>query len=338
MTDKNRTDDLDWEDIRYFVALARHRSLSASARALRVNHATVSRRLAKLEALLGRLLFERRAEGYVLTADGRAVLDEANAMDRAAAAVRLRLEANTELRGLVRLTAGRSLSEGFLIDRLDGLRRLYPTIDLELIGDVRLLSLARREADLALRFGRPKNSELVARRVGTISFGLYVTSRLHEKEHAADQLPLIGFDKESSSIAEAEWLEQHFPNRRFSFRVNSQTGQAAAARAGFGIALLPRYLAADDSGLAELSGDFPLLEREVWLLVRPDLAKVARVRAVADYLVELFHRERRRLEDRPSRSEGQPAKRPLEMSCESQDSPRSDHVLHQPVGTGLPGP
>ncbi|WP_315805401.1 LysR family transcriptional regulator [Bradyrhizobium sp. SZCCHNS3002] len=291
MPDKKLTDDLDWEDVRYFLALGRHCSLSATARALRVTHATVSRRVTRLEALLGRPLFERRAGGYSLTLDGKAVFDEATAMDNAASSVLRRLDESTGLSGLVRLTAGRSLAEGFLVERLDGLRRRHPAIDIEIIGDVRLLSLARGEADLALRFGKPKNSELAARRVGTIAFGLYIASSLRYGSDVATRLPLIGFDKAGDSIAEAEWLARHFAGRRFSFRGNSQAAQAAAARAGFGIALLPRYLAANDPRLAEIACDKPLLERELWLLFRSDLRRVARVRAVADYLIELFRRE-----------------------------------------------
>lgn len=286
---------MDWEDVRYFVALARHRSLSAAARALRVNHATVSRRVARLEALLARPLFDRHTDGYTLTLDGKAVLDEASTMDNAASSISRRRDENTGLSGLVRLTAGRSLAEGFLIERLDGLHRRHPAIDVEVIGDVRLLSLARREADLALRFGKPKSSELAARRVGTIFFGLYVAAALRYEPDVAARLPLIGFDKEGDSIAEAEWLSRYFPGRRFSFRGNSQIAQAGAARAGFGVALLPRYLVADDPRLAEVACDKPLLEREVWLLVRPDLTRVPRVRAVADYIFELFRRERERL-------------------------------------------
>lgn len=277
------------------MALARHRSLSATARALRVNHATVSRRVARLEALIGRPLFDRHADGYALTLDGKAVLDEASTMDSAASSMLRRLDESAGLSGLVRLTAGRSLAEGFLIDRLDGLHRRHPAIDVEVIGEVRLLSLARREADIALRFGKPKSSELAARRVGTISFGLYVAAGLRHAPDAAARLPLIGFDKEGDSIAEAEWLSRNFPGRRYSFRGNGQAAQAAAARAGFGVALLPRYLAADDPRLAEIACDEPLLEREVWLLVRPDLTRVLRIRAVADYLFELFRRERHRL-------------------------------------------
>jgi len=98
MPERKRTAGLDWEDIRYFVALARHGSLSGTARALRVNHATVARRVASLETKLGRSLFVRRADGYALTADGKAVLDEAQAMDEAALSVLQRLDVGTELR------------------------------------------------------------------------------------------------------------------------------------------------------------------------------------------------------------------------------------------------
>src|SRR6476660_4503907 len=165
MPDRKRTADLDWEDVRYFVALALYGTLSATARALRVNHATVARRVTSLETLLGRPLFERRADGYILTAEGKAVLDEASAMDEAALSVLRRLDAVTELGALVRLPAGRVLAECFLIDRLDGFHERYPAINLEVVGEARVMSLARREADIALRFGLPKDSALVGRRV-----------------------------------------------------------------------------------------------------------------------------------------------------------------------------
>lgn len=292
---KKRTANLDWEDVRYFVALARHGTLSATARALRVNHVTVARRIASLEATVRRSLFERRAEGYLLTADGKAVLDEASLMDEGALSVLRRLDAGTELSGLVRLTAGRTLAENFLIDRLDGLRERYPAIDLELILDARVMSLARREADVALRFGSPKDSELIARRVGRIAFGLYASPACRDRLKAGESPAFIGFGEESDFIAEADWLVRQFGDRRFAFRANNQASQAAAARAGYGVALLPRYLAADDPRLVQVSLAGRLPERDVWLLIRRDLTKVPRVRAVADYLVDLFRRERRRL-------------------------------------------
>jgi DNA-binding transcriptional LysR family regulator len=295
MPDKKRTAGLDWEDIRYFVALARYGTLSETARRLRVNHATVARRISSLETLLGRTLFERRPDGYALSAEGKAVLDEARYMDEAALSVLRRLDAGTELSGMVRLSAGRVLAERFLIERLRAFHERYPAIDLEVIGGSRSVSLARRGADIALRVGSPKDSELIARRVGKIAFGLYASPAYRARLKAGDVPAFIGFDEESDFIAEAGWLAREFADRRFSFRTTSQTTQAAAARAGFGVALLPRYVAVDDQGLVQVSLGKRLPERELWLLIRRDLTKVPRVRAVVDYLIEVFRRDRRLL-------------------------------------------
>src|SRR5262245_13289680 len=292
---KKRTAALDWEDVRYFVALARHGTLSAAARALRVNHATVARRVGSLEALLGKTLFERRADGYLLTAQGKAVLDSARVMDEAALSVLHRQDAGTELNGLVRVTAARPLVERFLVDRLGAFYRRYPSIDVELLAELRVMSLARREADIALRFGSPKDSELVARRIGAIAYGFYGTPAYRDRLKSGQAATFIGYDEDSDFIAEAAWLARQFGDRRFSFRSNSQVAQAAAARAGYGMALLPRYLAAADPGLVPIPRAECLPGRDVWLLVRRELKQVPRVRALADYLAELFRRERRLL-------------------------------------------
>jgi DNA-binding transcriptional LysR family regulator len=295
MADKKRTRRtrrLDWEDVRYFVALARHGSLSATARALRVNHATVARRVTSLETVLGRALFDRRADGYALTTEGKAVLDEADVMDGAALSVLRRLDASTELSGLVRVTTARVLADGFLVDRLGELHQRYPTLDVELITEARVMSLSKREADIAVRLGRPKDSDLIARRAAKVVFGYYASPAYRDKLEAGGQTLYIGYDEDSDFVAEAAWSVRQFHDKRFAFRSNSQMSQAAAARAGYGVALLPRYLAAKDPGLVPISlGELPP-ERDVWLLVRPDLAKVPRVRAVADYLINVFQHER----------------------------------------------
>src|SRR5262249_44291550 len=297
--DKKRTDRLDWEDVRYFVALARHGTLSSTARSFGVHPATVARRIASLETVIGRPLFDRRAMGYVLTAEGQAVLKEASVMDEAALSVLRRLDAGTELSGLVRLAAGPVLAERFLIDRLRAFHERYPAIDLEVIGGSRVVRLAERGADVALRYGTPQDSAPVARRVATIGFrpfGLSAPPAFRDKLKAGQPLVFIGFDEESDFITEAKWLARQFGDRRFSFRTNSQTTQAAAARAGYGIALLPRYIvAAHEPDLVEVSLGGRLPERDVWLLIRRDLKNVPRVRAVTDYLVEGFQRDRRLL-------------------------------------------
>jgi DNA-binding transcriptional LysR family regulator len=217
-------------------------------------------------------------------------------MDEAALSILRRLDAGTELSGRVRLAAGRVLAERFLIDRLRAFHERYPAIDLEVIGGSRVVSLAKREADIALRYGSPKDSELVARRVARLTFGLYASPAYHDKLKAGQSPAFIGFDENSEFIAEAKWLKQQFGDRRFSFRTSSQTTQAAAARAGYGIALLPKYVVeTNEPGLMEVTARENLPERDVWLIIRRDLTKVPRVRVVADYLVKLFQQERRLL-------------------------------------------
>ncbi|MBV8825531.1 MAG: hypothetical protein JO220_11155 [Hyphomicrobiales bacterium] len=196
------------------------------------------------------------------------------------------------MNGLVRVTATYALGDGFLIHRLGELHDRHPGIDIELINDTRIVSLARREADIALRQGSSQESDLTACRVASIAFGLYASPAYRDKLEAGHRAAFIGFDQDSDFIFEAAWLTRQFPARRFVFRTNSQMSQAAAARAGYGLALLPRYLAANDPGLVNIPSGEPIPNRDVWLLIRRDLATVQPIRAVAEYLIELFRRER----------------------------------------------
>ena len=107
-----------------------------------------------------------------------------------------------------------------------------------------MVSLRQARSGRALRYGAPKDSELVGRRVATITFGLYASAAYRDKLKAGQTPAFIGFDEDSDFIAEAKWMAGQFGNQRFSFRTNSQTTQAAAARAGYGVALLPRYIVA----------------------------------------------------------------------------------------------
>lgn len=287
--------DPDWEDLRYFLALARHGSLSAAARALKVSHATVARRVASLEAALQAPLFDRKADGYAPTVRGRRIEGLARSMEDAARASAEMAGLDTELSGLVRLTMARSLADRFVVERLGGFHKLHPAIDLEIIADSRVISLSRREADIALRFGRPKDSELLARRLSAVAFSFYA-SRGYAKTLGTNPSPaMIGFDDENDFIADAAWLNREFPQARFVVRTNSQATQAAAARAGLGVAQLPLHVGDNDSRLVRVALPKKPPDREVWMLLRKDVARLPRVRAVADYLAVLFRRDRRAL-------------------------------------------
>ncbi|MDR3476048.1 MAG: LysR family transcriptional regulator [Devosia sp.] len=296
MDERNRT-RLDWEDVRVFVALARRGSLSGAARSLGVNHATVARRIASLEAAAGGACFERRPGGYALTDRGKRILDAAAAMEDAAG--RLTAAAGAEehpaLRGIVRLSATPSIAESFVIPQLGSLQRAHPGLDIELVADRRLVSLSRHEADLALRLGRPADSTLVGRKLASLAFGLYAAPEVAAAHAARPELaPFISFDDSGSALPEAVWLREALPDARIAFRANGQMAQAAAARVGLGIAPLPHFLAAEDPGLVRVPFPSAPPPRELWLLSRPNSDRVERVRVVKIWLVELFDATRRR--------------------------------------------
>jgi molybdate transport repressor ModE-like protein len=285
----------DWKDVRIFAALARHGSLSATARALAITHATVARRIATLERTLGTKLFRRRPGGYELTGAGRSALEAADAMESAATAL-ARLEPEPALTGVVRVTATTSVAEGFLIPRLVELRRQQPGLDLEISAERHVVSLQRHHADIALRLGRPVRGELLGRRVARVAYRFYGTRRWADRIRRGGAAEFIGFDEAGAQFPEALWLTRTFARSRFAVRCNNQTGQMAAARAGFGIAMLPRFLAGSDPALVEVRlAEIPP-ERELWLLTRPDIDRTPRHRVVADFLIDLVRRERATLQ------------------------------------------
>jgi len=219
----------------------------------------------------------------VPTPEGRALLDAAAPMEEAALALLNRLDHAPGLAGPVRLTTTRPLADCFLVPRLGELASTHPGIDLEVLTGSRPFSLARREADLALRLGAPGDSVLKGRRVAVVGHGFYGAGRW--RDHP--QPPLVGFDSGSMAVPQAAWLERFAAGRRVAFRSDSWTAQAEAAAAGLGVALLPDYVAALHPSLERFVLGAAPPRTELWLLLRPDLASTPRVRAVADFLAEL---------------------------------------------------
>jgi DNA-binding transcriptional LysR family regulator len=292
MAVQKRTADLDWEDVRFFAALARHGTLAATARNLRVTHATVARRLSNLESTLGQPLFARHRAGYRLNAAGAAALGEAAQMELAAGALHsariAQGPAGASVAGQVRITVARVFADGFLAERLGPLTRQHPGLELEIVATSRNLSLARSEAEIALRLARPTAGELVARRVATLDYGFYASPDYKQRVDCGEPPAFIAFDDASDHVPEAGWAQKFFTGRRIALRANSQSAQAAAARGGAGVALLPGLLARSLGGLELVEFDAAPPDRELWLLMRPDVARLARVRVVADHLVGLF--------------------------------------------------
>lgn len=295
MADQKRT-ALDWEDIRIFVALARHGSLSATARALSVNHATIARRIQALEGAMGEKLVERRPDGYVLTPAGTRALGPSSDMEAAASALS-RGGTDDQPRGLVRVNSPPSLSQAFLAVHLAKLTIQFPSLDIDVASDVRNVSLERRETDIALRYGKPQDGDVIAKRLSTIGFGFYAAPGYESHARNSETPSFVGFDEMNAYLPEAVWLSRQFPQARIAFRASNQIAQAAAASAGAGVALLPHFVGRTiaDLRLIQLGDDPP--SRELWLITRRRDRKDASVRAIADFLVELFLEQRTLFED-----------------------------------------
>lgn len=284
---EQKSTPLDWEDVRVFVALARHGSLSAAARALAINHATVARRVLSLEEAVGEKLVERRPDGYLLTPAGSRLLGPASEMEAAAAAF-ARGGGDDRPHGLVRINAPPTLAQGFLVERLARLAVQEPGLDIDVATDVRSVSLERRETDIALRYGRPQDGDVIARMLSVIGFALYATAEYGERLAAGDPLAFVGFDEQNAHLPEAVWLARHYPQARMSFRTSSQLAQAAAARAHAGVALLPCFLGKADPALRPVPLEHQPPDRELWLITRRQDKKDVAIQTVSAFLIRMF--------------------------------------------------
>ena len=298
MADKKRTEP-DWQDIRVFLTLGRHGSLSAAARALSVNHATIARRLHALETTLGEKLVERRPDGYVLTPAGTRTLAAASDME---VAVQTLVRAGTDdtPRGSVRVNAPPALSQGFLVGRLAGVTTRYPGLDIDLAADLRVVSLERHETDVAVRLGRPQGGDVLARSLVTLGYGFYGTPKACRRVEAGADPVFVGFDEVNAHLPEAIWLARHFPRVRVAFRAGNQFAQATAAKADAGLALLPHFIGRMEKRLS-LCRLMPVPPpREVWLLTRRQDRTHQPIRTVVDVLSEMFRDERALFESTPN--------------------------------------
>ncbi len=285
--------DIDWNDLRYLLALARGGSFAAAGRALRTDATTVGRRLRTLEQRLGTPLFLRDAGGVLLpTPTCEIAMAKAEAIEAEIMALSGALDAADPMAlGKVRLTAAPSFIGRLLIPALPGLLARHSGLQLELIGDSRNFNLTRREADMALRLSRPAdaaNGKVVARRIATLEYAVYVAAG---RESHADDLPWIVYEDAMMDLPHARWIAaQAEKSRRSSpLAINDAEALLQAAVAGLGRALLPKILGENADGLRRVeTGDGNPPVREMWLLVHAELRQLVRIRAVSDWLNEVF--------------------------------------------------
>jgi DNA-binding transcriptional LysR family regulator len=276
----------NWEDLHYFMVFSREKSLSGAARSLQVDHATVARRIASLEAALQLKLVDRRPRSYLLTADGQRIAAQGDGMMLNAFAVnRAALGAKQGVAGEVTISVPPVMGMTLIAPRLGELQRRYPELRLTLLVDTANVSLLRGEADIAIRLSRASERDLVAKKIGTAEFGLYASAGYLAATPEA-QWGFIGYHDEQAAPVQQRWLLEQAGARPLVLRSNDLMIQATAADAGVGIALLPLALA-ERLGLVRLATPHAL-RREIWLMVHNDIRHAPGIIAVTAFLLGCF--------------------------------------------------
>ena len=282
----------DWDCFRYFLAVAETGSLSAAAQFLRVSHPTVRRQINGLENTLTAKLFNRTPDGYVLTETGRGLVDLARTMQDTAYAIEQctdRDEAGQT--GRVTIATAPGIGTAWLSSKIAKFRRNNPEIEIDLNVSRRQLDVERLEADVALRVGDPGSRDLIGRRIGKVSFGLYAARR-YLKEHGTPRSPRCLMNHAViESTGDVENLEQVVQFRSFAkgastaMSCNNMLTQFAAMREGAGILSVPTYMVRGLPDIIRILPDEFDLELDLWLLSRRDLIQTPRVRKIMDFLI-----------------------------------------------------
>lgn len=278
-----------WSDLQYFLAVSERGSVGAAAQALRVNHSTVLRRIASLEQSLGVRLFDRLPLGYALTAHGHELAASVAGVSETLEAAQRRIGGgDLQLSGVIRLTAPDTLVQGLLLPHLAEFRALHPQLRLELVVNNSFLNLTQREADVAVRGSNKPPENLIGRRAGNIQTSLYAAaSYLDSLGPGANEADYrwVAHDPSLAHLSAARWMQEHVPTEHVAIRLDSLVAMTEAVAAGFGVGWLLCPLG-DARALQRLRAPPTEFDTQIWVLTHPDLKRVARIKALTDFLHE----------------------------------------------------
>lgn len=297
---------LDWNDLRYFLAVARQGSTLAAARSLRVSQTTVARRIAALEGALGFPLFDKRQAGYALTPAGEQLLDRAGSVEAAASAFSDAAGAHVrDLSGTVRITSEEVYATCLISPLLRELHERHPEIIIELDTGEVMRDLGAGEADIALRSSSSEQPiGLVGRRICVDDWTLYC-SRDYAERHGAPcgveelrEHPIVGGGGANLWRHYQAWLQSLGLEQQVAMHHTTSTGLLTAIRSGFGIGVLPCIVADAEPDLIRCLPPRDDHLRVLWLLTHERVRHSPRVRAVIDFFYDHLSRHARRLEAR----------------------------------------
>lgn len=279
---------MEWSDIRIFLAVARHGTLGGAARALHLSHPTVGRRLRALEDATGQILFQKTADGFILTEEGISALASAEQMEEAAMTLDRTLTGReTSMRGTLRITSPDWFGAWLLPPVIADFTSAHPQVDLELLTGTRLLSLAQREADIAYRIREFTEADIIQRRLIAMPYGVYVAKGRPEPTLGDGAgFGLVTMDSSLGTFDDVAWLKDLFPKARIALRSNNRNVQARMSAAGVGICVLPRPVGDRQAELMRLDiGEAPP-GRDVWMGYHRDLKQLGRLRAFVDIAIK----------------------------------------------------
>ncbi len=300
-TPQTRVLTMDWENLRYFLELARTGTLAAAARRTGVEHTTVARRIQALEKQMGESLFAREAGGHRLTEAGRHLLPAVEAMETAVLGVERARPSGIGPVGLVRVGATEGFGTQVLAPHLARLTLQYPHLSVDLLALPRMLHLSRREADIVISLERPTRGAVIVSKLADYTLHLYgqreylarhpPVSRREDLRHHA----FVSYVDDLLFTKELQFLDQLVPPERFAFRSTSVTAQYEAVRAGAGLAVLPAFLADRDPLLTRVLEGDARFTRTFWMSMPAEAKYQARTQAVWGFLKDVGQQESARL-------------------------------------------
>ncbi len=287
MAVQNRT-DMQWDDLRYVLAVNRAGSLAGAARALRTSHVTVFRRIEAIEKDLGVRLFDRKRNGYVPTQSAGEFLQQAEQVEEQINALERGVwRRDSEVRGTVRITSTDTVSATVLPAMLAKLQRLHPQLRIEVDTSRAALNIVKRDADIAIRHTMTPPEMLIGHQLTPVAYAVYGSRKLaarYRRERDFTALPWVAPDESSSEYRFTKWLRDNGCEPQVALRCNSWVTLATAIGAGAGLGLLSCFTAQHHGRLTQLTPPIRELEFQYWILTHPDLRNVARVATVYAFL------------------------------------------------------
>jgi DNA-binding transcriptional LysR family regulator len=301
----HRMGGIKWEDLRFVLAVADAKSLAGAARALRVNHTTVLRRVGAFEKRMGVRLFDRLPTGYALTPGGEELIAAARNLEETIANVERKLAGqDLRLSGSVRVTTTDTLMASILPGILAEFRAAHGGIQIELTVSNLMLNLSKRDADVAIRPAKDPPDTLIGRRVAKIAFAIYGSAEYLARQRGTKPLAAhqwVGPDDSLAVTSVSRWMRSQLPASEITLRADSLLGLCHAARAGLGLAALPCYLGDSTPGLVCVHEPIAAMETALWILTHEDLRRAARIRAFTEFVANAFGRRRALLEGAQAR-------------------------------------